>query len=264
MTSHLEPSPPATCTATTKLGRRCRKPVVERGLCLFHCGKLGDPAERGRRGGQARARRSAPQDRVERIRELMWMRLEQTLADPNTRDTAAVRAVTEAFNRFEPMFNNEAARLARQALAGELAGVLAGARHAAEQGDCERVLAELDRARLNDAEPVVFEYETDPARMLDLLVELGLSTRCGRSSSWQGDRRLGPTVSRGGRWGTQRRCPCEARRHSLRAGRVLDSPGSTAGASPNAARLPIRMEILEQPSRAGLSATSADEAPFSS
>jgi hypothetical protein len=91
--------------------------------------------------------------------------------------SAAMRAVTEAFNRFEPMFNNEAARSARRALAGQLAGVLACARHAAEQGDCERVLAELDRARQDDAQRVVFGYETDPARMLDRLVGLGLIHR---------------------------------------------------------------------------------------
>lgn len=56
MTSHDEATPQAACRATTKLGRPCKKPAVERGFCLVHCGRL-DLAEFGRRGGRARGRK---------------------------------------------------------------------------------------------------------------------------------------------------------------------------------------------------------------
>jgi hypothetical protein len=168
VTTHVEPTPPAICTATTKAGTRCKKQAVERGLCVFHSGRL-DLSELGRRGGLARAKKPQPAsraDRAERLTELMWWRFEPMLADEGTGDTAAMKAVTVALDRFEPLFRDEAGKQVRRALAAQLASVVADARRAAEEGNFERVLAEPDRLRLDGEEPVVYEYETDPARML--------------------------------------------------------------------------------------------------
>jgi hypothetical protein len=97
------------------------------------------------------------------------------LADPSTGDTAAMKAVTVALDRFEPMFRDEAAKQARRALAEQFAGVVAGARHAAEHGDLDGVMRELDRAQLDGAEPIVFEYDgVSRGRMLEMLAEVGL------------------------------------------------------------------------------------------
>jgi hypothetical protein len=137
--------------------------------------------ELGRRAGLARSAKqreqAEPLNRMERMRDLMWSRFERMLADDATGDTAAMKAVTVALDRFEPMFRDESARQARRALAEQFAGVVAAARRAAEHRDFDGVMRELDRARLDEAEPVVFEYETDPARMLDALAEVGLIHR---------------------------------------------------------------------------------------
>jgi hypothetical protein len=179
-----EPAEPTICTATTKLGRRCKKQVITDGLCLFHSGVLGDPAERGRRGGLARSKQAAPEDtaveiaRIKReIPGLMWRRMERMLTDPSAGDTAAIRACTTILDRYEPLLRDEAASSARRVFAAEVAGVIHGARQAAERGDCAGVLAALDRAQLDGIEPTVIEFDTDPRAMLDGLVELGLIHR---------------------------------------------------------------------------------------
>jgi hypothetical protein len=169
------------CTALNRRGEPCRSTSVDAsGLCAAHRPGA-DMVELGRRAGLARGanrrQQSEPQNRMERMRDLMWSRFERMLADENTGDTAAMKAVTVALDRFEPMFRDESARQARRALAEQFAGVVAAARRAAEQGDCALVLVELDRAHLDGAEPVVYEYETDPARMLDALAEVGLIHR---------------------------------------------------------------------------------------
>ena len=68
MSSHAEASPQAMCKATTKLGRPCRKQAVDRGLCVFHSGRL-DMSAIGKLGGRARGRRKEanPADRLESL-----------------------------------------------------------------------------------------------------------------------------------------------------------------------------------------------------
>jgi hypothetical protein len=95
VTSLPEAMQPATCTATTKLGRRCRKVAVERGLCVFHSGRAGDPAELGRRGGLARGRKQTPDQRFARLAERAYAALEELLDG----GAAKVRAATELLDR---------------------------------------------------------------------------------------------------------------------------------------------------------------------
>jgi hypothetical protein len=85
--------------------------------------------------------------------------------------------VTTVLDRFEPLLRDEAATSARRAFADQVAGVHHAVRAALERGDTEAALRELDRAHLDGAELVVFEFDADPARMLDLLAELGLIHR---------------------------------------------------------------------------------------
>jgi truncated hemoglobin YjbI len=200
MTSHAEASAEGMCSATTKQGARCKKPAVERGLCVFHSGRL-DLAELGRKGGQARAKKAEPQDRGERIRELAWQRLEQMLADPNVAPTAAVRALTEALDRLEPLLSRDEADT-RKRIAAEYEAVTVSARakldglisrEVQRRTEARRItpaefeewlkgagqaLAELERVIVSDTdnphEPIVRAAEAlvDPEQLLRGLVEM--------------------------------------------------------------------------------------------
>jgi hypothetical protein len=196
MTSHAKASAEGTCSATTKQGARCKKPAVERGFCVFHSGRL-DLAELGRKGGQARAKKAEPQDRGERIRELAWQRLEQMLADPNVAPTAAVRALTEALDRLEPLLTRDEADM-RKRVAAEFEAVTASARAKLDGmlsarmeakrmtpaqfeewlKGAARALVELEQVIVSDNphQPIVraAEPRIDPEQILRGLVEIGV------------------------------------------------------------------------------------------
>jgi hypothetical protein len=88
VTSHAEATPQATCMATTKAGRPCRKRAVADGLCLFHSGKL-DLAAIGRRGGQARGRKK-PEQAGDRREQLANAAFEELLSSGSATAKAAM------------------------------------------------------------------------------------------------------------------------------------------------------------------------------
>ena len=172
----------------TKQGARCKKPAVERGLCVFHCGRL-DLASLGRKGGQARAKKAAPQDRAERLRDLAWKALEELL------DSDA--AATELLDRLEPLLTRDQAEMRKQ-VAAEFEAVAASARAKLDRMLASRMeakrmtpaqfeewlkgaahaLAELERVIVseNPHQPIVraAEPRIDPEQILRGLVEIGV------------------------------------------------------------------------------------------
>jgi hypothetical protein len=89
MSSNAEPSPKATCRATTKAGARCRKTAVEDGLCIFHNGRL-DLVELGRRGGKARGKKGPRAG--DKLEEQAHAALEELLTNPKASATARAAA----------------------------------------------------------------------------------------------------------------------------------------------------------------------------
>jgi truncated hemoglobin YjbI len=199
MASHAKASAEAKCSATTKQGARCKKPAVERGLCVFHSGRL-DLAELGRKGGQARAKKAEPQDRGERLRELAWKALEELL-DSDAAATAKVRAATELLDRLEPLLTRDQAEMRKQ-IAAEFEAVTVSARakldglisrEVQRRTEARRMtpaqfeewlkgasqaLAELERVIVSDNphQPIVraAEPHPDPEQLLRGLVEIGV------------------------------------------------------------------------------------------
>jgi hypothetical protein len=115
----------ATCKATTKAGRPCRKPAVERGFCLFHSGKL-DLAEQGRRGGkasgEARSRKQQPEQPGDRLEGLAHTALEELLASSGsaTARAAAVRLVIDKMAAHSPLNAELTRRAAYEAIKQEM------------------------------------------------------------------------------------------------------------------------------------------------
>jgi len=113
--------PKATCKATTKAGRPCRKQAVERGFCLFHSGKL-DLAEQGRRGGkasgEARSRKQQPEQPGDRLEGLAHTALEELLASSGnaTARAAAARLVIDKLAAHSPLNAELARRAASEAI----------------------------------------------------------------------------------------------------------------------------------------------------
>ena len=111
----------ATCKATTKAGRPCRKQAVERGFCLFHSGKL-DLAEQGRRGGkasgEARSRKQPPKQPGDRLEGLAYSALEELLASSGnaTARAAAARLVIDKLAAHSPLNAELARRAASEAI----------------------------------------------------------------------------------------------------------------------------------------------------
>jgi hypothetical protein len=199
MPSHGEPSPQATCKATTKAGNPCRKLAVEDGFCVFHGGKL-DLAELGRQGGKARGRRQVKQTGDRRV-ELAWTALEELL-ESDTPATAKVRAASELLDRLEPLLGHtskdaaivaakrqladeyaEATARVREKLESMLARRAAGkrARAGAEPtawwvAQLGEALSDLERVIVDRTgrEPIVRYAEVDVTAVLRGLVERGL------------------------------------------------------------------------------------------
>jgi len=111
----------ATCKATTKAGRACRKLAVEDGFCLFHSGKL-DLAEQGRRGGkasgEARSRKQQPEQPGDRLEGLAHTALEELLASSGnaTARAAAARLVIDKLAAHSPLNAELARRAASEAI----------------------------------------------------------------------------------------------------------------------------------------------------
>ena len=95
MSSNGEASPQATCKATTKLGRPCRKQAVDRGLCVFHSGKL-DMSAIGKRGGQARGRKKE-EHASDQLEARAYAALDELLSSGSA--TARVAATKFALDR---------------------------------------------------------------------------------------------------------------------------------------------------------------------
>ena len=107
----------ATCKATTKAGRPCRKQAVERGFCVFHSGKL-DPAEAGRKGGRARGRKQHFEQPGDRLEGLAHTALEELLASSGnaTARAAAARLVIDKLAAHSPLNAELARRAASEAI----------------------------------------------------------------------------------------------------------------------------------------------------
>ena len=95
MSSNGEASPQATCKATTKLGRPCRKQAVDRGLCVFHSGKL-DMSAIGKRGGLARGR-TKEEHASDQLEARAYAALDELLSSGSA--TARVAATRFALDR---------------------------------------------------------------------------------------------------------------------------------------------------------------------
>jgi Family of unknown function (DUF5763) len=112
MTSNPEATAPATCKATTKLGRPCKKPAVERGLCTFHSGAI-DLAAAGRQGGKARGRKK--EESADRLQGLAETALEEMLRSSSGSATARAAAARLVLDRIPAA----SADLARRAIYAE-------------------------------------------------------------------------------------------------------------------------------------------------
>ena len=117
MSSNGEASPQATCKATTKLGRPCRKQAVDGGLCVFHSGAL-DMSAIGRIGGQARGRRREERagDKLEGLAHLALEELLTNAGGSATARAAAARLVLDKVAASSPY----SAELAKRAAAAEM------------------------------------------------------------------------------------------------------------------------------------------------
>jgi hypothetical protein len=96
MPSHAEPTQRATCKATTKAGKPCRKQAVDDGLCTFHSGKL-DLAELGRRGGRARGAGKKEEQASDRLEARAYTALDELLTSGSA--TARVAAAKFSLER---------------------------------------------------------------------------------------------------------------------------------------------------------------------
>ena len=116
MPSHAEPSTQATCKATTKAGKPCRKQAVADGLCLFHSGQL-DLAELGRRGGMARGKKEEEHagDKLESLAHLALEELLTNAGGSATARAAAARLVLDKVAASSPY----SAELAKRAVWAE-------------------------------------------------------------------------------------------------------------------------------------------------
>jgi hypothetical protein len=114
MTSHAEPTPKATCRATTRAGKPCRKQAVADGLCTFHSGAI-DLAEAGRKGGRARGARK-PEQRGDQLESLAHTALEEMLRSSSGSATARAAAVRIALSSAAPY----GAELGKKAAVAEL------------------------------------------------------------------------------------------------------------------------------------------------
>jgi hypothetical protein len=117
MPSHAEPTPRATCKATTKAGKPCRKQAVADGLCVFHSGKL-DLAELGRRGGRARGGGKKDEHAGDRLEGLAHAALEELLTDAGGSATARAAAARLVLDKVAGS-STGAVELAKRALWAE-------------------------------------------------------------------------------------------------------------------------------------------------
>jgi hypothetical protein len=114
------------CTATTKLGRRCRKQAVDRGLCVFHSGRL-DMAELGKRGGQARARKKEEQPGDE-LEGLAHDALAEMLRSSSGSATARAAAARIALSSTSPVSAEMAKRVVTAEMKAQMELALPSAR----------------------------------------------------------------------------------------------------------------------------------------
>jgi hypothetical protein len=129
MPSHAEATPQATCRATTKAGKPCRKQAVADGLCTFHSGKL-DLAELGRRGGRARGVGKKEERAGDALEGLAHKAIEKLLTGSGsaTAQAAAARLVLDKIAASSPYSTELAKRAVYAEIQAERAAELPAAR----------------------------------------------------------------------------------------------------------------------------------------
>ena len=158
----------ATCQATTKQGRPCRKRATQDSLCLFHSGKL-DLAELGRKGGKARKRKQEePGDRLERLAHAA---IEELLVSPGnvTARASAARLVVDKLSASSPLSMELARRAAFEEMTAQMKAEMPAARAKLERliesradARARELTAELEK-RAAEAEARLAEFAAGPA-----------------------------------------------------------------------------------------------------